>query len=147
MSGTGLINLQPAEYARLTGDVGFMALATGVFDAAPENQPEPFVTTGEATEIPWRTFGTNGHEITRTFHIYDRDGATFAGVTPTGSKRAITILNALITLLEGTPLTVDGHTVVDYCYEFGQVMREVDDAGGVYRHIPARFRATLEDAA
>lgn len=146
-SGTAILNLAPAEYARLSGSAPFMALVTGVFDAVPENQAEPFVTLGEATEIPWRAFASDGREVTRTFHIYDRDGAPLNGASPTGTKRALTILNALITTLESAPLTVPGFAVVDYAYEFGQPMPpEGDGAGGLYRHVVARFRATLEAA-
>lgn len=147
MSGTALINLQPAEYARLSGDATFPTLVTGIFDAVPENQPEPYVTLGEATEIPWRTLGNDGREVTRTFHIYDRDGASLNGDAPKGTKRALSILNALITTLEASPLTVSNFAVVDYAYEFGQPMPpEGDGTGGMYRHVVARFRATLEAA-
>jgi hypothetical protein len=147
MTGSAIINLQPAEYARLTGDAPFAAMVTGVFDAIPENQAEPFVVLGEATEIPYRSFANDGRDVTRTFHIYDRDGATLAGASPRGNKRALTIMDAMITLLESAPLTVQGFAVVDYAYEFGQPMPgEGDGNGGMYRHVVARFRATLEAA-
>ena len=148
MSGTALIDLQSAEYARLTSDTTFPTLVTGVYDAVPENASEPFVVLGDATEIPYRTFANDGRELTRTFHIYDRDGALFNNTRTTGNKRALAILNALITTLEGTPLSVSAFGVVDYCYEFGQPMPpEGDGSGGTYRHVVARFRATLEAAS
>lgn len=144
MSGTAVLNLQTAEYARLTGDAPFMALVTGIYDSVPKGTLRPYVTIGEATEIPARTFANDGREVTRTFHIYDQDGAVVGGVAATGNKRALGIMNALIILLESSPLTVADFAVADYAYEFGQPMPAEEDDGCVYRHVVARFRATLE---
>lgn len=146
-SGTATLDLQTAEYARLTGNTALMALVTGVFDAVPQAQARPYITIGESTEIPNRAFANDGRELTRTFHIYDQDGVSFAGIAARGNSRALGILNALILALESSPLTVQGFAVVDYAYEFGQPMPGEDDGkGGMYRHVVARFRATLEAA-
>jgi len=146
MTGTAILNLQPAEYARLTGNAPFMALVNGVFDSVPQGTQRPYVTLGEATEIPMREFANDGREVTRTFHIFDQDGAVVGGVAATGNKRGQTILNSLITVLESVPLTVEGFAVVDYVYEFGEPMPAEESDDVVYRHIVARFRATLEAA-
>lgn len=147
MNGSAVLNLQAAEYARLTGSAEFMALVTGVYDSVPENAKRPYVTIGEAVEVPDRSFGNEGREVTRTFHIYDKDGATLSGVAATGNKRALTILNKMIGVLESPSLAVTDYATVDYAYEFGQPMpAESDGNDAVYRHIVAVFRVTLEEA-
>lgn len=146
-SGSGLAAVQASEYTVLTGDATLMALVRGVFDAVPENQPYPYIVLGESTEVPFRTFGLNGHEITRTHHIYDQDGAVFKGVAASGSARGYAVMNRMIQVLESALPTISGFAVVDYAYEFGQAMRTTDDAGATYRHIPVRFRCVLQDLA
>lgn len=138
--------MQTAVYARLASDASVTSLVTGVFDAVPENQAVPYIALGEATEVPDRTFGNNGHELTMTLHIYDQDGVPFKGRAVRGFLRSLAILEALVTSLESADYAVAGHNLVLCECEFRQPIREPDDAGGMYRHIPARFRVVLEDA-
>lgn len=147
MSATAIPQLQTAMYAALTAAGTVTSKVTGVFDAVPPNQPRPYVALGDFTELPNKTFGNNGHELTGTLHIYDQDGVAFNGVAAKGNARSAAILEAVITALEAMPSdAVQGHVLVDCEYEFGEPMREPDDNGGMYRHIPARFRVKLEDA-
>ncbi len=145
-SGTGLAAVQAALFARLTADGTVTPLVTGVFDAVPQGQTVPYVVIGEATEIPNRSFGNNGHELTVTLHGYDQDGVTFKGQAARGFKRLLAIMNAVIVSLESMSSGVTGFALVTVNYEFGQPIREEDDTGGVYRHMPTRFRVVLEDA-
>lgn len=144
-SGTGLGAVQAAFFAQLTGDSTVSSLVTGVFDAVPEGQPAPYIAIGEATEIPNRAFGRNGHELTVTIHGYDQDGVTFKGQAARGFKRLLALMNAVIISLESMTSGVTGFALVEVSYEFGQPIREEDADGGVYRHMPARFRVVLED--
>lgn len=145
MSASGLAELQAAIYARLAGDVSVTSLVTGVYDAVPEGAAYPYLAIGDYTETENRAFGRNGHEVTATLHVYDLDGVTFKGQAARGTKRALGILTAVVASLEAMAGGVASHTLVAATYEFGQPIREPDDSGGMFRHIPARFRFVLED--
>ena len=147
MTATAMPQVQAAIYAALSTDGTVSTLTTGVFDAIPQGQQVPYVVIGEFTEIPNKAFGNNGHELTATVHIYDQDGIPFKGVSARGAKRMLAILDAVVTVLEAMgSAAVSGHTLVEVTYEFGAPMREDDGNGGIYRHMPARFRVVLEDA-
>lgn len=146
MSATGMAATQAAIFAALKAASSVTSKVTGVFDAVPDNQPEPYVVLGDFTEIPNKAFGNNGHELTATLHIYDHDGVAFTGIAAKGNARSLAILEAMVSTLEAMPVdAVSGHALVEVTYEYGEPMREEDDHGGMYRHIPARFRVVLED--
>ena len=129
---TSLQSLQAAVYARLTGDDVLMSMVSGVCDDVPDGQAFPYVTIGDAAEIPWSTFGRGGADDVLTMHIWSQAN---------GYKEALGILDRLNTLLDGGELTVDGHVHVGTLYEGAETLRDPD---GVTRHVVARYRAYVQ---
>lgn len=134
MSFSGLAPVQTSVYALLTGNAPFMALVKGVFDYVPDKQAYPYVTIGDATEIPFPVFGNDGHEQTLTLHIWSR---------ARGFIEAYGILEAMTALLEGAPLVVQGHATALLNADGATSLRDPD---GVTRHVAARFRIIVQDA-
>lgn len=124
--------IQQSIYGKLTGDAELMNKIKGVFDDVPENQPFPYITIGEMTSGPFRTFSRFGEEITIMLHIWSRYK---------GFKEASEILADMNRLLADQALEVPGYDVVACFYEFSQTMRDED---GITRHIPVRYRIQLE---
>lgn len=135
MSGSALSRVQTAIYALLTGNGPFMAAAgSGVFDYVPDKEAFPYVTLGDATEIPFLVFGNNGHEQTLTLHIWSQ---------ARGFLECFGILDAMTTLLEATPLVVSGHATVLLNFDNATSLRDPD---GLTRHVAARYRIIVQDA-
>jgi hypothetical protein len=128
---TATLAVQTAIYATLAADGPLTALA-GIYDEPPQGAAFPYVTIGEATEVPWDTFGRQGRELVCTLHVWSR---------AKGFTEAATILQNVLRLLDRAALTVANYTAVRCVYEFGQPMRDPD---GITRHIVARFRVSVE---
>ena len=147
MTVTSLPQVQQAIYGRLMGDRPFMASVTGVFDAVPDGQAFPYIVIGDATEVPDRTLGQNGHQVTGFITVYTRDGAAVVGRTGSaGYATGLAIVSAAIELLTNEdgddPLSVDGHDVVDVSVVSIDTSREKND-----RAIVAQVLLLLEDDA
>jgi Protein of unknown function (DUF3168) len=125
---SSLLPIQQAIYNRLTGDSVLMAKVTGVFDYVSDNQAFPYITIGEATSNPFRTFSRFGEEVTVTLHIWSRYD---------GSKEALEILNEMNRLLADQDLAVTGYDTVACFYEFSETLRDPD---GITRHLVVRYR-------
>lgn len=149
MSASGLSPTQTGVYGLLTADNTLMAMVDGVFDAVPVGVETKYIIIGEATEIPFRTFGkaagvisARGHENTFTLHVWTQDDA--AGE---GSKAAQLIIDRMTELLENNTLTITNHTVVTSELEYSEVIRSMDDVSGLqWRHGIARYRITSQDS-
>ena len=135
MSGSGLLPVQEAVYALLTGDATLTAKVTGVFDTVPDGQSAPYITIGDATELPFDTFGKDGHDQTLTIHIWS--------TSTEGYSEAYDILDTLTTLLEDTALVVAGHQTVMVNSVDVNSFREDDQRRT--RHVAARFRVIVQD--
>lgn len=126
--------LQSAIYQRLTLDADLMARVSGVFDSVPNGQEMPYVTIGDATGIPFRTFDAFGEECTLTLHIWS---------AYKGFKEAGEILADLDRLLADTSFGVEGWGMASSYFDFSETLREGDDALEI-RHVPVRYRITLQ---
>lgn len=134
MAGTALKALQQAVRNKLTGDATLMAMITGVFDAVPKNQDLPYITVGDATEIPFNVFAKDGKEATITLHIWS---------LYKGFKEALDIRNRIDQLLDGQTLTITGFVNVLCQFENSETLRDPD---GVTRHIATRYRVVVQEA-
>jgi len=132
MSGSVLFSLQQAIYSRLKADTALMRKITGLFDAVSDDQNFPYVTIGEATSLPYRTFDKFGEECTITLHIWSRYK---------GFKEAAEILDDLNRILADTVFSVPGWGKVNSYYDFSETLRDPD---GITRHIPVRYRILVQ---
>lgn len=131
MSGSAFWQIQVAVRERLLANSALMSKITGVFDAVPENQAFPYVTIGDVTSIPYRTFDGFGEECTITLHIWSRYN---------GFREAAEILDHLNRILADTGFSVPGWEMEGCYYEFSETIRDPD---GITRHIPVRYRVRL----
>ena len=129
--------VQTAIYGRLTGDATLMALLPGgVKDHVPAGTPFPYVQIGEMVEGPFRAFARNGHDTVPTIRIW---GAAL------GYKGLQAIYDRITTLLEGTPLTVAGHSAVMVWFEDAQSVPDFADDDTELRQIIAHYRVVTQD--
>lgn len=131
---TALKEIQTAVYQTLSNDATLKGMVTGIFDFVPENQAYPYVTIGDATEVPFRTFGRNGSNTTLVLHIWSRYK---------GFSEGLDILAQLNSLLDAQPIAVDGYDTVYLLYDSGEPMKDPD---GITRHIPARYRMVVQES-
>jgi hypothetical protein len=135
---TALPELQPAVYAKLTGDATLMAMLASpllgtyaVFDfgAVPENQGFPYLTLGNAREKPENCFGRRGYVATYTIDIWD---SQFGGFL-----KSQQILARMNFLLDQKSLTLGTQTFV-YCMYQGAM--HLNDPGD-YKilHTPVEY--------
>jgi hypothetical protein len=149
MSASGFSPTQAGVYALLMADGTLLAMIDGVFDDIPLGAETHYVVIGEATEVPFRTFGkaagiisARGHEVTFTIHVWTQDETASAG-----SKVAQLIIDRVTELMENNTLAITGHTVVTSELEFSEVMRSFDSVTGLeWRHGVARYRITSQDS-
>lgn len=127
--------IQQAMYSRLTQDADLMNRINGVFDEVPQDQPFPYVTIGEATSVPNRTFDRFGEDCTITLHIWSRYK---------GFKEAAEILDEMNRILADAVFTVPGWETEGCYYEFSETIRDPD---GITRHVPVRYRVKLHKGA
>jgi hypothetical protein len=148
MTFTALPQFQTAVIERLRSSAEHMQLVTGVYDEVPSRVTYPHEIVDEPFETPDRTFGQNGHVCSLMISIYTQSPATTKnGSGKAGYVPALLIAEsalALLTDLEGNPLTVDGHDVVDVDVENIDCTREAD---GKTRRVDVTITATLEDAS
>ena len=135
--GTALWPIQKAIYTTLSGDATLMALATGVFDEVPGDQPYPYIVVGEGTESPLECMSNYGNEDTVNVHIYDSAGPLSDHA---GWKKSVNdILSRMDTLLHYQDLTLEGFTPkATVKYDGGQTLKQ-----GNIRHFVARYRVVI----
>lgn len=147
MSYTSLPQLMKAIVARLRGHAPLMALVTGVHDAVPDSKAFPYVVLDDPLEFPERYFGQNGHRVSLTIFVYTKDGTEVRkGVGTAGFKSGFDIAEivlAQITDIEGNPLVVDNHDLVD-ADVIALTANRLED--GVTREIELELEFVLEDA-
>ncbi len=135
--GTSTDIVQTAIYAKLTSDTTFMGLVTGVFDWAdvPENQPFPYVTLGDITELQDDTMSSRVYDGVYTPHIWTQS---------TGMKRAKTILARMNQLLHKQPLTLTFGQIHVGTWYLTVILTE--DPDGITQHGVPRYRILTEEA-
>ncbi|CRF29035.1 Uncharacterised protein [Mycobacterium tuberculosis] len=132
MSGSAFWPLQMAVRQRLLADPILTAKITGVFDSVPNDQAFPYVTIGDVTSVPNRTFDRFGEECTITLHIWSRYN---------GFKEAAEILDDMNRIMADTVFSVSGWDMTACYYDFSETLRDPD---GLTRHIPVRYRVLLQ---
>jgi hypothetical protein len=135
MSAMGAIDI--AMGAKMENDTSLMAVITGVFDfrGVPIAQGFPYITKGNATEVPDHVFGTKGYDTTFTLHIWS--------IQP-GTQECEQILALLNDLFDEQPLTISGFNQVGTWYEYAEVMDDPDDTR--ITHMPVRYRIGAQKA-
>lgn len=129
---TSLNDIQQAIYTKLTSDTTLKSMVKGVFDAVPQNQPFPYIVIGEATEVPFNTFGRVGRDSTFTIHIWSQYN---------GFREALSILEEMNRILDGTTLNLPDLSLVYIVYENAFTLVDGD---GATRHVPARYRVVVQ---
>jgi len=127
MYPSALRHIQKAVYAALTGNAPLMALITGVYDSIPDATDPPYVHISSDTEIANGTFSKDGWDCTITLQVYS------LGI---GFKEALTIADAVTTVLHRATLTLDSGSCC-YCQKEYQETLTPD---GILRQVPLRFR-------
>ncbi len=132
---TSLPELQRAIYGVLSNDTTLGALVTGVFDwgGVPESQAYPYVTIGDATEVPFNTLGKRGYQTTVTLHIWSR---------ALGFAEVYSILARLNTLLDQEPLSLQTQTHIFTMLDNTQTL---DDPDGLTHHVAVRYRCLTQE--
>ena len=125
--------IQVAIRTVLLADSALSAAVSGVYDYVPEDADFPYITVGEATEVPDDTHQTFGHQSVITLHIWTRTRS---------HKDGLELLEHVKRLLDRQPLNVNGRHTVQVRHEFAQTLRDPDPE---IRHIPARFRVTTQE--
>jgi hypothetical protein len=148
MTFTALPQLLAAVMTRLRAAPELAQLVSGIYDEPPAGAVAyPHVLLDEPFETPDRTFGQNGHQTSLTISILTQSPSTTkSGTGKAGFTQGLAIAEivlGLLTDLEGNPLTVEGHDVVDVDVLTIDCTRETD---GKTRRIDATIVASMEDA-
>lgn len=121
--------LQQAVFAVLSCDGAVSDLIDDrLFDAVPRGSAFPYVVIGDGAE----TADAGASEHTLSLHVWSRGG---------GHREAKQIASALREALEGTPLSLDGHSLVNLAFQSADYARLAD--GETWR-ATLRFRAVTE---
>jgi hypothetical protein len=128
--------LQQSVFAALAADPTLTSLIGPgrVYDDVPQSTALPYVTLGPATAQDWSTGSESGTEHRVTVHVWS--GAR-------GKKQAHEILGAIRAALHDQPLSLAGHTLVNFRHERSELRRA---PGGKAIQGTARFRAVTEPA-
>ena len=130
---TALGAIQKAFFTILDGDVTLKAKAR-TYDDTPQDTAFPYITLGEAVELPFNTFNRNGKDVLMTLHIWSNER---------GFKEATDILGMMNALLDYVTFSVTGFTNLVYSrFESSQTLR---DPNGVTRHVVANYRVVVQD--
>lgn len=127
--------LRKAIYAALTGDASLQALIgdpARVYDDVPPGASFPFVTLGAGSASDWSTMTERGAKHLITLHVWSRYE---------GHMEALSILEAIETLLHDASLNLDGQALVNLAVQATEVLR---DPSGNITHGVIRFRGVTE---
>ncbi|WP_116048606.1 DUF3168 domain-containing protein [Amycolatopsis palatopharyngis] len=123
--------VQVAMRAKLLSDPQLLEVVSGVFDYVDGTATFPYLTVGQATEVPDDAHDAQGLAVTVTIHVWSKYK---------GFAEALAILGHVDRLLDRQPLAVAGFTDVSVAREFHETLRDPDPQ---IRHIPVRFRIWL----
>ena len=127
-------DLQKAIFAALGAENALTALLGGakVFDQAPANVRFPYVTFGMTGIYDWSTATESGTEQLFTLHVWSK---------ARGKAETLAIMEIVRQRLDGGPLALDGHHLVNLTFEFAEA--RFDEDLSVY-HGLLRYRAVIE---
>ena len=121
--------LQQAVFAVLACNTAVQdELADRIFDAVPRGSDFPYLVIGDGAE----TAASDLIEHTLSLVIWSRGG---------GHRESKRIAAAVREALDGTPLTLDGHHLIDIRFESADYARQSDNE--TWRAM-LRFRAVTE---
>lgn len=127
------LSLQAAIFAALVADTAVGALiGDRIYDAPPRAVAFPYVTIGQTRVADWSTGTEAGAEHDVTLHIWSRER---------GKHQSYEIMEAVEAVLHDASLTLDGHSLVNLRFAFGEARRDPD---GITWHGIMRFRAVTE---
>lgn len=109
------IAVQQALVAALNVDAGVSAIATGVFDGAPAEQPLPYVAVGDGQTSDWSTKTEAGREVRVVLAVVDD------GEMPSRLHRLIAACEAAV---ESMARVTDGWRVASVTLVRSRVVRE-----------------------
>jgi hypothetical protein len=129
-------SLQKAVFAALAADAPLIALIgdARIYDDVPQSSDFPYLTFGQSTARDWSTATDDGSEHTITLNVWSQ---------AKGRNEVHEIMAAARAALQGQPLTLDGHRLINLRHESSKARRAPD--GDTYHGI-ARFRAVTEPA-
>ena len=128
----GQFAIQTAIFSRLKNDSNLTTtLGAGVHDEVQEGDTYPFVTLGRDSSIDFSTKDVDGSEYTINLDIWSQYK---------GSKETKQIMDRIHDLLHDSSLSVTGFNLVNFRFEFGDVLVDPD---GITRHGVMRFRAII----
>ncbi|MFE9737341.1 DUF3168 domain-containing protein [Streptomyces sp. NPDC006477] len=129
-----LLAVQQAVYALLSTDTQLRAMTNGVWDNVPETTRFPYITLGEATEIPSNAHDRFGRDTTITLHVWTQS---------LGHSQGLEIGARVNFLLDHQPLAITGLAHVATLFEFSQTLTDPEPPGDV-RHLVLRYRIRTE---
>ncbi len=140
---SGLAEVTPAVYSKLTGDATLMALLAtpllgtyAVFDfgAVPENQPFPYITLS-GSEKPFNAFGKRGYLIKFMIDIWDSQYGGF--------KLSQQIYARTNFLLDQKILALATQTMVYFLFQ--DVMELNDPGDNKILHMPVEYESFTQE--
>ena len=140
MSANTLVELQKAIFTTCAADTYLNTLVAYIGDDIPQDTPFPYLVIGDDQEVgDWGASDITGHEITITFHTYDRpkDQTRSAGRMHTKE-----IFNRLQELFHKQPLSVSNNNVV--CLHKDGSSTFLEDDGRTRRGV-MRFRTLMTE--
>ncbi len=126
--------LQSALIVALRADATLTALlgAEAVYDGAPQGAGFPHVALAELASLDYGDSAGERQEHYATLLVWSRAG---------GRRQALEIIGAITAALDGAPLTLAGHGLVNLAVERTEARREAD--GRTWRGL-MRLRAVTE---
>lgn len=134
MSGA-ILALRGAIQSRLAGHAGLRALigADRIYDEAPRAARGVYVTHGEVDAQDWSTGSDSGCEQQIGLVVWAAEGGS--------SKLALQAAAIIVEVLDGAPLALAGHRLIDLGWRSTKLSR---DAATKLAAVTIRFRAVTE---
>ncbi len=127
-------DLQKTLFEALKGDAALVSALGGakLFDHAPASVAFPYITFGRTSIYDWSTCTESGIEQLFTLHVWSK---------ARGKAETLAIMEIVRQRLDGGPLALDGHHLVNLTFEFAEA--RFDEDLSVY-HGLLRYRAVIE---
>jgi hypothetical protein len=122
--------LEEAVVAMVEADADIAAMGAEMFQSGsvPASRKAPYITSDEASEEDWGTFGADGHLSQRTWHVW---GNT--------KEEAMRLYAALSELFDGADVPIAGHLAVHTAIRLVATMH--DPGPERYYHAVVAFTA------
>lgn len=130
-----ILTLRSAIQAHLAAHSALTALigAGRIHDEAPRAAKGVYITHGEVDAQDWSTGSDSGCEQQVSLVVWAAEGGS--------SKLALQAASVIVEALNGAPLTLSGHRLVDFAWRSTKLSR---DAATKLGAVTIRFRAVSE---